>query len=388
MKKFQATASYTLIQAMMWGFYAILLCFTSNFLYEFGFQDSQISLVLGLATAASCALQLGIAELVSRNPKWRLYRVILVIAGVMAVCCCAMLTGFPPAAVGGLAVCCALLQAIPALGNSLGMDAIEKGSPTSYSLARGFGSLSYSILAWLTGSLVRSFGAKVLPVIALAGLVVLVIGVLWFHRAGEGGLSVQRKARKAAPAGGNFLKTYPRFAVFLLGSILLAVSHNLLTNFMFQIISAKGGGAAEQGIATSISALVELPVMFLFPLFLKKARCDQWVRFSTVFFLAKTLGLYFATTPYGVYAAQATQMLGYGLFVIATVSYASKAVGKDDVVRAQSYMASTAAIGALFATSTGGVICQWLGVQAMLLVSTAAAAVGGIIVLLSAEKTE
>jgi len=105
-------------------------------------------------------------------------------------------------------------------------------------------------------------------------------------------------------------------------------------------------------------------------------------------FLAKTLGLFFAGNPGGVYAAQATQALGYGLYAIASVTYAGQVMGKEEAVRAQSYLAATISAGSVVAMSTGGVLIQMLGVQAMLLVATGCALAGAIVVVLSAQKTE
>lgn len=384
MKKARATAAYAVIQAMMWGFYAVILCYSSNFLYRWGFRDAQISLVLGLATAVSLALQVGIGELVSRVRRLKMHTVVLITAAVMLFCCAAMASGSKAAAVGGLALACVLLHTIPAMGNAMGMDAIGRGAQVSYSFARGIGSVSYSLLALVMGTLVARCGTLAVPAVAAVCALALLGGTLWFHADAERGLPELGKPQAKAEKQGNFLKKYPKFALFLVGSSLLYTSHNLLTNFMLQIISSKGGGPAEQGIATAITAFAELPVMFLFPLMERRVRCDKWVRLGAACFIIKSLGLYFAASPGGVYLAQTTQILGYGLFNISCVSYAA-VVGRKETVRAQSYLASTASLGALVAASTGGVLCQWLGAGALLLCSAAFAALGGAVVLLSAQ---
>ena len=65
-----ATSAYILLQATAWSFYAIIMSFSSNVLRDFGFSDSRISLVLGLSTVGSFALQLILAELISRFRRW------------------------------------------------------------------------------------------------------------------------------------------------------------------------------------------------------------------------------------------------------------------------------------------------------------------------------
>lgn len=389
-QKYNATAAYTMLQIATWGFYAVILSFSSNVLYDFGFLDSQISILLGISTAVSFVMQLAAAELVSRRPGIRVF-------GIMAVLGCVMILGnlvvwMPgmPAwlAIGAFAVACMILQMLPSLANAMGMDAIKRGSPTNYSIARGMGSLGYSVLAYVTGILVRSRGSRMVPVMGGACAVILTAAVVWYHFAGERGLPEPVKTPGTQTGGHGFLGQYPRFTVFLVGSVFLQFSHNLLSNFMYQIMLVKNGGAGEQGTATAICALVELPVMFFFPLLMRKIRCDKWVRFASLFITVKALGIFLAATPYGVYAAQATQMLGYGLYTISSVNYAEMVVGRGESVRAQSYLGATSTVGGLLASATGGIICQYFGAQIMVLVSLAAGLAGGITIALTAQKTK
>ncbi len=384
MKKITSTASYSLIQGTMWAFYAILLGYSSNFLYACGFTDGRISLVLGAATAVSCVLQLGLAELISRIRRLTVFKVLIVLSILMIAGSAAMLwDNFGVISVAGLAICCALLQAIPAMGNAIGIQALDRGSTMNYGISRGIGSASYSLMALLTGQIVSSFGEHTIAVIAVINSVLFLLGVIWFHFAGEMPGDTEPTEKTVKKAG--FLKSYPLFALFLLGCILLFISHNLVCNFMLQIITIKGGGSAEQGVATFIAALTEIPIMFCFALLMKKVRCEKWMMLSSIFFIIKAMGLFLAKDTTGVYLAQTTQVLGYAIYSIGSIHYTRLAVGKDDTVRAQSYFSSTTAIGGLFAMYTGGFLCEWFTPQGMLLCAAAVAAIGAVIVIITAR---
>ena len=69
MKRWKATASYAVLQASMWAFYAIIVGYSSSFMYSHGFTDGHISIVLGITTALSCVTQLVLAELIARLQK-------------------------------------------------------------------------------------------------------------------------------------------------------------------------------------------------------------------------------------------------------------------------------------------------------------------------------
>lgn len=389
LNRWNATAAYSMLQIVCWGFYAITLCFSSNVLYGYGFRDDQISILLGICTAVSFGLQLILAELIAKCPKMKVWGVLTVVGITMVISNFVVwMPGIPSfIAIPFFGLSCVLLQTMPSWVNAIGMDAIKRGSPANYSIARGIGSLGYSILAYATGMLVREYGYRMVP--ALGGMValVLVISAVWFHYAGEHGLPEVVQMHSQEKKSSSFLKQYPLFAVFLAGSIALQFSHNLVSNFMYQIMLTKNGGAGEQGIATAICAFVELPVMFFFPLLMRKIRCDKWVRFASLFIAVKSIGIFLSATPYGIYVAQATQMLGYGLYTISSVNYAEMVVGRGESIRAQTYLGATCTVGNLLAMSTGGFLCQHLGPQAMVLVSLIAALAGGFTILFTAEKT-
>ena len=158
MKKLQANVSYSLIHTGMWGLYAVILGFATNFLRKQGLQDATISLLLGAAAAVSCVLQVAVGELVSRIRKLKLYMVTLAVSGLLLAALAAMMGSNQLLAIIGMVTVCALLQAVPAMGNSIGMDAIAKGAPATYSIARGIGSLIYALSAQVTGTLISNFG--------------------------------------------------------------------------------------------------------------------------------------------------------------------------------------------------------------------------------------
>ena len=387
MKKLQANVSYSLIHGTMWGMYAIIFAFATNFLGKYGLKDGQMSIVLGITAAASCLLNVVIGELVSRIKKLKLYMATVVVGLLILLGLGLMLSDNMVLGLGGISIVLALLQLVPGMCNSIGMDAIAKGAPATYSVARGIGSLFYALSATFIGVLVSSFGLDMIPIVSGVLGIGMVAGVIWFHLCAEKGLA-ELETAEVQKKTGNFLGKNPKFAAFLVGATLLCVSHFLVCTFMKQIVEAISLGETEQGIATGISAFVELPIMFGFALISKKFRCHTLLKIAAFMFLAKSLGLFFARDAMGIYLAQATQCVGYGLYAIASVTYAGQVMGKEEAVRAQSYLAATISLGNVIAMSTGGFMLESLGVGGMLLAATGCALGGALVILFSAGKTE
>lgn len=242
MNKKLDTVAYSIMQATTWSFYAILLCFSSNFLRNFDFQDSEISLLLGVTTALSCLLQLFSAEIISRSEKFSVYKVLLGMGALMLVGTIIILNPWSNIlAVLGFALSCIVFQAIPGMVNSVAMNAIEYGATTNYSIARGFGSLAYSGVAFVTGRVVMMQGIYTISVLSVVASILFIFSVIWYHKLIKQIIYGSKTNQKAKSKNANFIKQNPFFSLFLLGSIFLFISHNLVCNFMMQIIVAKGG---------------------------------------------------------------------------------------------------------------------------------------------------
>ena len=67
----------------------------------------------------------------------------------------------------------------------------------------------------------------------------------------------------------DFARTYPAFMIFLLATICFYFAHNMINDFMIQIIRNLGGGEKELGYSNFLQAILELPVMALIGIVMK-----------------------------------------------------------------------------------------------------------------------
>lgn len=389
MKKLQINISFILVLLGTWGMYAIVLGFATNFLGGVcGLQSYQISLVLGASAAAACALQVAIGEIVSRIEKLQMHSVLL-LASILMLCGLTLmhLQPGPVLTIGGMILACTVLQTIPGIVTSMAIDGMARGLPLHYNMTRGFGSISYGLSAALTGRLLAGIGPEVIPVYSgILGLL-LAGATLWFYFSGTRHLpGFTREKRQKLDTG--FLKAHPLFLLLLLGGTLLCVSHFLVGSFVQLIIEAKGGGQNEQGIATAITSVCSLPITFSFTFLMQKIKVRRMAQLGALMVMAKPIGLLLSVSPPGVYLAMATQMLGYGLYEISMVNYLAEIMEPEEAVRVQSYLSATMSAGSVAAMFAGGMLCQFLGVQAMVAISGAFALAGACTVLLWMRKIQ
>lgn len=386
MSKLKANLSYCLIHASMWGMYAVIIYFANDFLKAQGLSGPMCSLVLGVTAAASVLLNIGVSEVIKRTQKVKLYVTTVALAALILLGLGGMLVNSKALALAGICLVLTLLQLAPGMCNSLGMDAIAKGAPATYAVARGIGSVAFATVSLCSGLLIAKFGEGAVPAVGGTMAAVLILAVLWFHSCVETRLpetvavpKVEGEKRKD-----NFLTKNPMFTLFLLGAALMNISHYYLVVFLGNVTDALSLGKEVQGAAAAVSTYVELPIMLGFAFLTRKMRCNNLLRISCFMFLLKCLGMTFADSAMDIYLAHATQIVGYGLYAIASVTYAGEVMGKEDAVRAQSYLAGTISIGNVVAMSTGG----FMGVETMLWVSTGCALIGALIVLITAKKPQ
>ena len=146
----------------------------------------------------------------------------------------------------------------------------------------------------------------------------------------------------------DFIKTYPAFSMFLLGTICFYFAHNMINDFMIQIIRNLGGSETELGYANFLQAILELPVMALIAFVLKKFSSRTLLVFSGVAFFVKTLILTFASNMATMYLSQSFQLFAYAVFVPASAYYVSQTMGENDQVKGKLFVTSAITIGGVF----------------------------------------
>ena len=388
---------YMLIQIMTWGGYGVIICYCSNFLKSMEFLDSHVSMVMGTASVLALIVQLLLAELIERTRFFETSKMIagqgimILFAGILMF----QNTHIIAIAVLGIAIGCIAVQTLPSLSNSLATESEQSGKNVNFPVARGMGSLAYSLLTFLAGRFIGITGIHAITVLMMIAGSVLCLSAVLFQKTAK--LHVYQDSAEN-PAADHpekpdstsikiFFQKYRFLIPFLIGSTLLYINHNLLSTFMQQITEAKGAGATEQGTAIAIAGMLELPAMFGFSWLLKKASCAKWLRFSGICFLMKAVIILLAPNYIWLYIAQIFQMGGFALYTVGSVEYVGSRIEVQDAVRAQTYLATTITAGSLIALYFGGFICQYAGVSAMVCTAAVLALLGFLFVC-KATRTE
>lgn len=392
MKKILPTLRYCANQGAFWMSYSAVFAFASVFLLARGFSNHEIGIVVAAGSALSAILQPGFGAYADSRRKCILHRLIIIVSLIMIVLAGLLLAVSKSfwiiALLYGLLV--AFLQVNTPLTYSLGMFFINKGVPVNFGIARGFGSLAYAVLSTVLGRLVEKYSADMIMYAVILVYILLITATATFHFKGVDELNPQAGTDEDKAGSGRhrlgLLKKHPRFTVVLLGSVCLFVSHNIISNYIYQIVGYHGYSSAEMGMAISIAAVLEIPMLSAFNMINRRFTSGTLLKICGAFFALRSLILLLAGNLTMIYLAQLAQPFGYGLYVGASVYYVNHTIEEEHRVEGQSYMTLTCAVGAVLGSLIGGWLLDLISVPGMLIFGTSVAAVGTLIINIAGEK--
>lgn len=396
---------YTIKYAAVQGFYLAAFCsllgFTAIFLLDKGYTNSEIGIIIALSNVIAVILQPLIASLADKYKKITLKAIIRVWIFIIFLTCLGLgllkeasilVSAFITLAIVGILV-------VQPFINTVSVQLEERGIFVNFGVARACGSLAYAMVSTVMGILLKYYPPALIPF----ATVILTVGVLGSISILLGekkvirGIEKSKKREKDTDATMEktetteaqslvaFLMSHKRFFSFLIGVTFIFYFHALSCNYLFQIIESVGGDSANMGVASAISAVVELPVMILFIKIVQRISCKTLLRISGVFFAIKSILFFAGTSVNMIYVAQLFQVGGYALFVPASVYYVSKLLNRADMVKGQSLVTTAITLGGVFASVATGWILDNYGARTTLFVGAVVAIIGVISMSFSVE---
>ena len=414
---------YGSIQAAYWMFYGVSNSFASAFLLPRGYSNTEIGIILAAANVIAVFLQPAMADIADRSRRISLLGIIRICTVLtMALEAVLFITERKSVALYVIFVMIVAWQtALQPLINSLCFKLEESGVHINFGMCRSLGSLGYSLLCAVLGTLVEKFGSGVLPISGEAVLFALLVSLFVVKSSFYGAMGGNNEAggeERAEERGGDegrgeaascvkaeeslreelygepceeinlwrFVRENKLFLVLNIGVVGIYFSNSVLNSFMLQIVTDVGGSNEQMGRVLSLMAFLEIPALFFFDSIRARFSCVNILKFSAVCFGLKVGLIYLAKSMGLIYAAHIFQTFGFGLFLPAMVAFTGEAMRKGEAVKGQALFSAMATVSATLASVLGGILLDISGAKFMLLVSTGITALGAVIVILTTGK--
>ncbi len=385
------TVRYTLLNVAYFAAFCTVHAYAAVFLYANGFNNTEVGVLLALANIVSAVLQPVIAGVIDKGGFLTNRRFILL--SVMVILCGSLILMFVPGKKAVIFLVYALIYMIqfayqPVM-TALCFEYRKAGCNIFYGLARGLGSASFAVTSMFIGGIVERNGVSILLWMNIATMVISALIAFTFIKPARCGMADPEvtgvdlaKLAEEKPKAHNlagFVRTYPAFVLFLVGVVCFFFAHNMINDFMIQIIRNLGGGETQLGYANFLQAILELPVMALIAIVLKKISSSKLLLISGVAFLVKILILIFAKSMPVMYLSQSFQLFAYAVFIPAGAYYVSTTMDEYDQVKGQAFITSAITIGGVFSNLISGMILDHSNITTMLITGSAVCAAGVII---------
>ena len=374
---------YCGLQGFYWMLYCVGIGYINSYLTGVGLLPGAVGIVSAVFGAVATLVQPFLGKLAdkSRRYGWKPQ-----LQGMLVLClACYFVLKLPIApvlsgVVSGLILL--LLNVMMPFVNGAAFYYEEAGVVVNFGVARGFGSLFYSVMSYLLGFWVADFGVDCISTAGILVTLCFFATVTVMPYRGVGGQSGSREDRPEGESWGQFFRTYPRFTGMLAGFVLLMLFHSMTNTYMLQIVENVGGGTAEMGIVLALAGVMELPVMFAFSPLVKRVSSYRLLLLSGVGFIGKAILYLMAESVAMIYAAQLLQLISFALFTAVSVYYANEVMDEKNKLRGQALVGSSVTVGALFGSLLGGMVIQSHGIYMVLLAGMTAAVLGAVVILL------
>lgn len=407
---------YSCIHGTYWMFYGVVSSFASVFLLAKGFSNWNIGVTLAVANVLAVVLQPVVADIADRAKKLSIIGISQILTVMMMVVTVGMFafSGSMIALAVVFIVLIAWHTVLQPLFNTLTFILEEAGVHINFGIARSMGSLAYSALLAVLGTIVENYGVMSLPITGEIILVMMLVSLVVTKRSYDKGKKLFAKGtasplpKEEVDAGGlqtpaeiadalceeesinlvQFIKRNKFFFLVNVGVIGLYFSNSVLNNYMMQIVDVVGGTSEDMGRILSVMAFCEIPTMVCFDLLRKKLSCQLMMKVAAVGFTVKIALCCLADSVTMIFMAQFVQLVSFALFLPAMVHFIDEIMSKGEAVKGQALFTTMITITTVISSLVGGAILDMSGAKMLTFIATIATAVGALIIIATIDRVK
>lgn len=390
---------YACIHGSYWMIYGVISSFASVFLLARDYSNSEIGMILAIANVLAVIIQPFMADFADRSKKISLIGITQIMTAMMMVMTVGLFV------LKGKSITLALIfilliawhTVLQPLINSLNFKLEDCGIHINFGIARSMGSLAYSVLMAILGTLVEKYGIEVMPITGEITMIMLFISLISAKNQYSKAKALHadtvqtcdtRETSEEEIDLVSFIKRNKMFFIVNVGVIGLYFSNAILNNYMMQIVTDVGGTSEDLGRILSLMAFLEIPTMVCFDALRKKFSCRLMMKVASVGFTVKIAMCYIASSVTMIFVAQFFQIVSFALFLPAIVHFIDEIMSKGEAVKGQALFTMMVTVTTVFSSLAGGVILDIHGAKMLTLISTIATAVGAVIIIFSIDKVK
>jgi PPP family 3-phenylpropionic acid transporter len=252
-----------------------------------------------------------------------------------------------------------------------------------FSRARAWGSFAFIATSIAAGRIVADRSPEAL--FALFVPLLVITGIAGFRLLGGDPLAasaIRRGSPRSLRPGAGIARIVrrPGLLATLVGVGLVWTAVGAVTAFIAIRITDLGGDLGVVGLAFGGSAVVEVPLMLLFPILARRTGASWLLVLGALAFALRGAAWGLAADPTTIVLLSPLGGVGFAFFYVGVVSVVSAAVPAEAQGTAQGlYTGMTFSLGTVLGSALGGLAAPVIGLPGLFLVAAGATAVGAAI---------
>ena len=375
---------YALIQGLYWVSYCGIVSYAAVYLQARGYSNTQLGQILASGYILGFLIPQLLAALIDRSEKITVYQFqwLLFILQVVLVLLLRQLPGRSLAVSLFNVLLIGVEITLNPMNTEISVDLGLRIGHINYGAARGTGSFAFAPVSVLIGRLLERIGPQILPTVYLICIALQAAALLLLclsTRNTEGDADLRRRNKSASSSFPQFYRENRRFFGVLAGVALLFFTHNLVNNYLINVVRNVHGDTSDMGLISGYTAIMEIPMMFLYDRLLRRFSCASTVRFASSMFMLKALAIALSHNMGGLYAANVLQMVSFAMITPAMVQYVILNIAPKDSAKGQALAFGMVTRGNILSSAIGGPLYDALPVRTVLLIGAGAALAGSLL---------
>ena len=350
---------YALIQGLYWAGFCGIVSYASVYLQDRGYSNTRLGQILAIGYILGFLIPQVLASWIDRSEKITVYRCqwALLFSQVLIVLALRQLPG------SGVVVSVLSIFLIGTeitlnpMNTEISADLELRLGHINYGAARGTGSVAFAPVSVLIGKLLEGVGTQVLDEIFFTFILLQAAALLLLCLSIRGSVSAGESDYRSRSSSSSFLEFFQenrRFFGLLAGVSLLFFTHNLVNNYLINVVRSVNGDTSDMGLLSGFTAFMEIPMMFLYDRLLRRFSCEATVRFASSVFVLKALAIALAPGMGGLYCANTLQLLSFAMITPAMVEYVNRNIDHKDSAKGQALAFGMVTLGNILSSAIGG----------------------------------
>lgn len=355
------------------GTHTMMFCvgfgYAASYLQDLHIADGTIGIAISLFALIGALSQFLLGRIADKSRRWNFKNLLILLSSVQLLSSLLLpfLSSISMIGIVLFGLVLLITYAMLPLLNSVSFFYSAQNLKVDFGIARGIGSMTYGIISIVLGKTVSAFGTGCIPLFSAGIAAALLIESMLLPSPKAYGEPLKAQPSSSAKTKERpLLLRYPAFTLMLFGMTIIMVFHNMNITYFVRIIEKVGGNSTNLGIALGISAVTEIPILFIYSRLNKKISSKKLLFISCIVFTLKAFLFCIAGSVTFVYIIQALSIGAFGLMAAAKVYYAHDTFEEKDIVTGQALVSMTEAVGMVMGSFFGGLIIDAGGINAVL----------------------